>query len=104
MAKKSSPKLTFDFPVTVTFVIVSLVLFLLDVYAFKGKMFSSILICHGSKQALVPFNFKSPADFAGLFFYVFGNVGWEMLFANLTIILLLGQILEERYGSVCWDS
>ena len=100
MAKKSSPKLTFDFPVTVTFVIVSLVLFLLDVYAFKGKMFSSILICHGSKQALVPFNFKSPADFAGLFFYVFGNVGWEMLFANLTIILLLGQILEERYGSV----
>lgn len=100
MAKKSSPKLTFDYPVTVTFVIVSLVLFLLDVYAFKGKMFSSILICHGSKQAMVPFNFKSPADFTGLFLFAFGNASWEMLFANLIAILLLGQILEERYGSV----
>lgn len=100
MAKKSSPKLTFDFPVTVTFVIVAVVMFLLDTFAFKGKMFSTILICHGSKQAIVPFNFKSPADFTGLFFFIFGNSGWEMLFANLIAILLLGQILEERYGSV----
>ncbi|WP_318689970.1 O-antigen polysaccharide polymerase Wzy [Treponema sp.] len=100
MAKKSSPKLTFDFPVTVTFVIVAVVMFLLDTFAFKGKMFSTILICHGSKQAIVPFNFKSPADFTGLFFFIFGNSGWEMLFSNLIVILLLGQILEERYGSV----
>ncbi|MEE1182006.1 MAG: rhomboid family intramembrane serine protease [Treponema sp.] len=99
MAKKSSPKITFDFPVTVTFVIAAVVVFLIDSFLLKGKI-SSVLICHGSKQAAIPFNFKSAADFTGLIFYVFGNASWEMLFANLIVILLLGQILEERYGSL----
>lgn len=100
MAKKSSIRLTFDFPVTVTFVIAAAVVFLIDSFALKGKLCSSMLLCHGSSQAAVSFNFKSPSDFAGLFLFVFGNSGWEMFFSNLVIILLLGQILEERYGSV----
>lgn len=100
MAKKSSPKLTYDFPVTVTFVIAASIVFLLDVFAFKGKLCSTVFLCHGSKMSAVPFNFKSPSDFAGLFLFVFGNSGWEMFFSNLVMILLLGQILEERYGSV----
>lgn len=100
MAKKSSIRVTYDFPVTVTFALVAALVFLLDVFAFKGKLCNTVFICHGSKQAAVPFNFKSAGDFAGLFLFVFGNLSWEMFFANIVMILLLGQILEERYGSV----
>lgn len=31
--------------------------------------------------------------------HVFGHAGWEHLFGNLSIILLLGPMLEEKYGS-----
>lgn len=100
MSKKNTPKLTFNFPVTVTFVIVATVLFLFDIFVFKGKIYSSILTCQGSKQAAIAFDFKSATDWTSLLLFVFGNSKWELFFTNQIIILLLGQILEERYGSV----
>lgn len=100
MAKKSSLRLTYDFPVTVTFVLAALLVFVLDSFVFKGKLMSSAFVCHGAKTAEIPFNFKSPGNIAGLILYVLGNRDWNMLFSNLILILFLGQILEERYGSL----
>ena len=34
-----------------------------------------------------------------LFTHVIGHAGWNHLIANFMLILLLGPILEERYGS-----
>lgn len=34
-----------------------------------------------------------------LFLYVFSHANWTHLFGNLTIILLVGPLLEEKYGS-----
>lgn len=99
MAKKSSPKFNYDFPLTVTFALLSVFVFVLDLLAFKGRLFS-VFICHGSKAADVAFNFKSPVDYAGLIFHAFVNRDLNMLFTNLLVIILLGQTLEERYGSV----
>ena len=35
-----------------------------------------------------------------LFTHVLGHAGWEHLMSNLMVILLIGPLLEEKYGSV----
>jgi membrane associated rhomboid family serine protease len=45
-----------------------------------------------------PFNFLS-FDSIRLVTYIFGHAGWPHLIGNLSIILLAGPILEEKYGS-----
>ena len=58
-----------------------------------------------SRSAVLPY-FTAPghADWANVFFYfrlvshVLGHGGWEHLLGNLAIILLLGPLLEEKYG------
>lgn len=34
-----------------------------------------------------------------LFSHIFGHANWEHLFGNFSIILLIGPLLEEKYGS-----
>jgi membrane associated rhomboid family serine protease len=41
----------------------------------------------------------NPLDYFRLFSHVLGHSTWGHLFGNITYILLLGPILEERYGS-----
>ncbi|MGB0383424.1 MAG: rhomboid family intramembrane serine protease [Ardenticatenaceae bacterium] len=41
----------------------------------------------------------NPLSYFRLVFYTAGHGGWEHLLSNLTFILLLGPILEEKYGS-----
>ena len=43
-------------------------------------------------------NFKDPADYFRLVSHVLGHANWQHLFGNLTFILLLGPMLEEKYG------
>ncbi|MEJ7598644.1 MAG: rhomboid family intramembrane serine protease [Kofleriaceae bacterium] len=38
--------------------------------------------------------------YVSLFTHVIGHAGWNHLIANFMLILLLGPILEERYGSM----
>jgi membrane associated rhomboid family serine protease len=45
------------------------------------------------------FNLNHPLDYLKLFTHVLGHGSWEHLFGNLTLILLLGPILEDRYQS-----
>ena len=53
----------------------------------------------GSAKCPVPFNFKSVLDYVKLFTHVLGHVSWGHVMGNLSFILLLGPLLEERYGS-----
>lgn len=41
----------------------------------------------------------NPIDYFRLFSHAIGHNGWEHLASNMTYILLLGPILEEKYGS-----
>ncbi|MBN1524682.1 MAG: rhomboid family intramembrane serine protease [Spirochaetales bacterium] len=45
-----------------------------------------------------PFNFFS-LDVLRLVSYTVGHGGWEHLFGNISFMLLIGPILEEKYGS-----
>ena len=41
----------------------------------------------------------NPLTYLRLFTHVLGHNGWEHLFGNMIYILLLGPLLEEKYGS-----
>jgi membrane associated rhomboid family serine protease len=42
----------------------------------------------------------NPLDYGRLVSHALGHASWGHLFGNLTYILLLGPLLEEKYGSV----
>jgi membrane associated rhomboid family serine protease len=42
---------------------------------------------------------SNPLSVMGLVMHIFGHAGIEHLLGNLTFILLLGPIIEEKYGS-----
>jgi len=41
----------------------------------------------------------NPLDYLRLFTHVAGHANWAHLFGNFTLILLIGPMLEEKYGS-----
>ncbi len=45
------------------------------------------------------FNFSNPLEYLLLFSFVLGHASWAHLIGNFSFILLLGPILEEKYGS-----
>lgn len=44
-------------------------------------------------------DFTSPRDLLSLITHVFGHANYQHFIGNLTFILLLGPIVEEKYGS-----
>jgi len=44
-------------------------------------------------------DWDEPLAYARLFTHVLGHAGWQHLMANLMVILLIGPLLEEKYGS-----
>ncbi|MGB7157165.1 MAG: rhomboid family intramembrane serine protease [Tepidisphaeraceae bacterium] len=44
-------------------------------------------------------DWDNPIAYVRLFTHVLGHAGWQHLMANLMIILLIGPLLEEKYGS-----
>ena len=84
-------KIHFNAPVTLTFALLAL-----------GVLVLGILT--GDKSTLLLFSVRrgSPADpffYIRLFGHVLGHAGWEHYFSNFLLILLLGPMLEDKYGS-----
>lgn len=101
MAKSKIP-VSYDAPVTLTFVLASIVFFLLSSYVpfFKDNLSGWILISPTKAGDLI-FNVKSPLSYIRMIFYVFGSTENQLtFFSSLIFILLLGPAMEERYGSV----
>lgn len=45
-------------------------------------------------------SFLSPFTYIRLFGHVLGHAGWEHFIGNITLILVVGPLLEEKYGSI----
>ncbi|MBR4374367.1 MAG: rhomboid family intramembrane serine protease [Treponema sp.] len=41
----------------------------------------------------------NPLTYLRMFTHVLGHAGWEHFFSNITMILVIGPLLEEKYGS-----
>ncbi len=84
-------KLHYNSPVVLTFSIVSTIVYFLN---------------SGLNGALDPlfilspyFNFSSLSDYLSVFLYIFGHGSMEHLMGNMMLLLLIGPVLEEKYGS-----
>lgn len=97
-------KLAYDAPVTLTFVIVCAIIFLLNLFLAKsGKSagLEKLLASPTAQAGSLPFIVKQPLSYLRLLLYIFGSESEaaSVLFTNLILIMLLGPAMEERYGS-----
>ena len=44
-------------------------------------------------------SFANPMTYIRMFGHVFGHSGWQHFIGNITFILVIGPLLEEKYGS-----
>ena len=89
-SKHRLPKLSYNAPVVLTFTLISLVALLLDRVT-DGKTNHLLFSVYRSKFSLF-FIFR-------LFGHALGHGNWAHFSGNMTLFLLLGPILEEKYGS-----
>ncbi|WP_321495545.1 rhomboid family intramembrane serine protease [uncultured Desulfobacter sp.] len=82
-------KIRYNSPVVLTYALLALLCLALPVSKFLGMSLAS-----PSRLA-----FSDPRFYAGLLTYVLAHAGWSHLKGNLVMILLIGPLLEEKYGS-----
>lgn len=85
-------KLTYNSPVILTFAAICIVVLILDMIT-RGFTNRLLFICYGHGSLL------DPLTYLRLFSYAFGHANFTHLAGNMTMLLLVGPIVEERYGS-----
>lgn len=84
-------KIAYNSPLVLTFSIACTILYVLN-YLLAGQLTPMIsLSAH--------FDFGSIYSYLTLFFYILGHASVDHLLGNLSFILLLGPIMEEKYGT-----
>jgi membrane associated rhomboid family serine protease len=85
-------RISYNAPVTLTFALVSTLVLVVDLMT--GRALTTTLFSVG--PSMDPGN---PLEYVRLFAHVAGHLNWSHLLSNFAFILLLGPILEEKYGS-----
>ena len=96
---KKRIRLTFNAPVTLTFSIVCAAVLALNNFVFSGSLTPALFTCPGNKNCPFPFEWKSAINYVRIFTHIFGHTDWNHFLNNFAFILLLGPLMEERYGS-----
>ncbi len=84
-------KLTNNAPVILYFSLLSLVVLMVH-YVTGGKSTSLLFSSYHSSLA-------SPLTYIRFFTHALGHASWQHFIGNISMILLLGPMLEEKYGS-----
>ena len=84
-------QITFNSPVILGFVFVSFAVMLLGVLTRSAVTEFLFMTWHSP--------LTSPLTYLRLFTHVLGHSGWDHYIGNMAYILLLGPMLEEKYGS-----
>ncbi|WP_407428154.1 rhomboid family intramembrane serine protease [Treponema sp.] len=95
---KKKLKITYNAPVTLTFAILCALILFMN-YFLHGTLIPAVFTAPGRIGSEGGFNYKSALDYIRLFSHVLGHTDWNHLLGNLSFILLLGPLMEERYGS-----
>ncbi len=84
-------RISYNSPVVLTYSLMCVIVYIINIST--GGTLSHIF-------ALRPIQFlQNPLDFSGVLLYTIGHANLEHLSGNLTFLLLLGPILEEKYKS-----
>lgn len=86
-------KLRYNSPLILTYAFFSIGLFALDHLFFKSALTDRFFTVYPT------FHFTSILDYFRLFSHIAGHSSWVHLISNMTFILLLGPLMEEKYGS-----
>lgn len=86
-------KLRYNAPVILTFSLVCTAILLLA-QIIPG--FMNLFIVPGNNTFFNLFSF----DILRIISHIFGHANWEHLLGNISFILLIGPVLEEKYGSL----
>ena len=89
--KRQLPKITFNSPVVLAFVFICV-----------GVQVASTLTGGITTQVFFtakPGPWTDPLTYLCLVTHIFGHASWDHLIGNMSYILLLGPLLEEKYGS-----
>lgn len=91
MPENRKLKISFNSPVILSFTILCFAAMVLNIVTrgFTNQVFFSVY-----RSSLL-----SPLTYIRFFGHVLGHAGWSHLFGNITLILVVGPLLEEKYGS-----
>lgn len=88
---KNGRSITYNSPVVLTFVILSFAVMVAN-YLTAGLSNKLLFMTYHSSLA-------SPLTYVRMFTHVLGHAGWSHYIGNMMYLLLLGPMLEEKYGS-----
>ncbi|HDQ14329.1 MAG TPA: rhomboid family intramembrane serine protease [Sediminispirochaeta sp.] len=88
-------KIRYNAPSTLTFALLAVLVLATDQLS-GGALIRAFFVVPGKTG----FSFADPLNLLRLFTHILGHISWQHLLANFTLILLLGPILEEKYGSL----
>lgn len=91
MPEKKKLRIVFNAPVVLAIAGISFVATLLN-YITKGQSLMLLFMTYQS-------SLLSPLTWIRAFTHIFGHADWAHLVGNMSYLLLLGPMLEEKYGS-----
>ncbi len=89
--RKKGFRVTINAPVVLGFVVVCIAVNILNILTGGGSGQLLFMTYHSS--------LTSPLTWLRAFTHVFGHSGWSHLIGNMSYLLILGPMLEEKYGS-----
>ena len=89
--QKTILRISFNSPVVLSFTLICLAAYLLNCLT-NGK--SNLLLFEVYRSPLT-----NPLTYVRMFTHVFGHTSWSHLINNTTLLLVIGPLLEEKYGS-----
>ena len=84
-------KISYNAPITLTFVIVCFIATILGVIT-RDAVTRVLFMTYRD-------SFANPMTYLRLFTHIFGHSGWSHFIGNASYLLLLGPMLEEKYGA-----
>lgn len=88
---KKKIRISYNAPVILSFVLICCVVKAIGMLT-GGKSTEILFMTYHS-------SLRNPLTYLRFLTHIFGHAGWSHLFSNATYLLLLGPMLEEKYGS-----
>ena len=88
---KKKLKISYNAPVALTFILICFATMIIG-YLTGGRSTQLLFMTYHS-------SLLNPLTYLRLFTHVLGHAGWSHFIGNASYILLLGPMLEEKYGS-----
>jgi rhomboid protease GluP len=85
-------RLHYNSPVVLTYTLIAMIILAVDPL-FNGAIIQSAMVVFPDGS------FFDPMTWLRIFGHALGHAGWDHLLGNFAVILLIGPILEEKYGS-----